>query len=143
MPAPEQTPEPRSEIRSADRIAGGIFAHLAKVAEIIGGLLFGFALDEPKLTRQQAHDAAQAAGNVETQHAALPPRHRKTSFCANGKRTTSIPPVAVRQDKTLGVERRLERLMPRPGGVAGASAAQKSPPGGKAPWPCPESCAAI
>jgi hypothetical protein len=36
---------------------------------VLGGLFSFFAGDEPKVTPQQAHDRAQAAGNVETQHA--------------------------------------------------------------------------
>jgi hypothetical protein len=48
--------EPAPEItRGAERAAGGIFSF--------------FAGDEPKVTPQQARDRAQAAGNVEMQHA--------------------------------------------------------------------------
>src|SRR3954453_126326 len=36
---------------------------------VLGGIFSFFAADEPKVTPQQARDRAQAAGNVEMQHA--------------------------------------------------------------------------
>jgi hypothetical protein len=65
----EDAPAASSEMRPADRVAGGILGHLAKVMETLGGLLFGFGLAEPKQTAQQRRDEAQAAGNIEDRHA--------------------------------------------------------------------------
>jgi hypothetical protein len=67
---PEAAKSPESELRSPDRAAGRIFGGLAKVAEtILGGLFSFFGAAEPKLTKQQAHEKAQARGNEETLHA--------------------------------------------------------------------------
>lgn len=69
--APAAASEPEPEVtRGAERAVGSIFGGFARMAErVLGGLFSLFAGDEPKVTPQQAHDRAQAAGNVETQHA--------------------------------------------------------------------------
>lgn len=48
--------------------AGGFFGGASKIVDAIGGFLGGL-FGGPKLTRQQAHDTAQARGNEETLHA--------------------------------------------------------------------------
>ena len=79
-PAPEQarqvftsaaTPAtPAPELRSPDRVAGKLAGGLARiVGDVLGGVFNFFAGGPPKLTRQQAHQKAQAKGNVETRHA--------------------------------------------------------------------------
>lgn len=69
--APAAATEPEPEItRNTERAAGRFFGGLARVAESVLGGIFGlFAGAEPKQTAQQVHDRAQAAGNVEVQHA--------------------------------------------------------------------------
>jgi ATP-dependent exoDNAse (exonuclease V) alpha subunit len=63
--------EPATAIRSAEGVAGKVSSGLAKiVADVLGGFLNFLVGGPPKQTRQQMHDKAQAAGNLETLHAA-------------------------------------------------------------------------
>ena len=60
---------PAAAVDKAADVAGGFLGGAAKIVESVVDF-FGGLFGGPKLTRQQVHDQQQAAGNVETQHAA-------------------------------------------------------------------------
>jgi hypothetical protein len=60
---------PETDFLPPGTILDRLLESLARTVEMVLDTVFGFFVAEPKLTAQQAHDLAQAAGNVETSHA--------------------------------------------------------------------------